>query len=122
MGCHRSVVFGSPAKSLRLQDDSSFWHYSKRCKLPEKVSKHLNSTFHLTLKKSSVGLFFCLHCIASKKTPTLVKHYPFESKKLETPLVCEKHRGCNLSASQPLVAPPFVPLADGSRSPCLALS
>src|SRR5690554_5548777 len=55
---------------------------------PKKVSKHLNSTFHLTLKKSSVSLFFCLHCIASKKTPTLVKHYPFESKKLETPLVC----------------------------------
>lgn len=55
---------------------------------PKKVSKHLNSTFQLTLKKSSVSLFFCLHCIASKKTPTLVKHYPFESKKLETPLVC----------------------------------
>src|SRR5690554_6650468 len=55
---------------------------------PKKVSKHLNSTFHLTLKKSSVSLFFCLHCIASKKTFILVKHYPFESKKLETPLVC----------------------------------
>src|SRR5690554_3794572 len=89
---------------------------------PKKVSKHLNSTFHLTLKKSSVSLFFCLHCIASKKTPTLVKHYTLRIQKTGNAPRVLRHRGCNLSASQPLVAPPFVPLADGSRSPCLALS
>jgi len=56
------------------------------------------------------------HFVTSKKTPTLVKHYPFESKKLETPLVCEKHRGHSRAPLRYRFVshfpyPPFVPLA-----------
>src|SRR5690554_7924540 len=89
---------------------------------PKKVSKHLNSTFHLTLKKSSVSLFFLspLHCI--KKNTHPCKTLSLRIQKTGNAPRVLRHRGCNLSASQPLVAPPFVPLADGSRSPCLALS
>src|SRR5690554_107424 len=122
MGCHRSVVFGSPAKSLRLRGGSSFWHYSKRCKLPEKGQQALKLYVPINIKEVKRELIFLspLHYI--KKNTHPCKTLSLRIQKTGNAPRVLRHRGCNLSASQPLVAPPFVPLADGSRSPCLALS
>src|SRR5690554_292420 len=111
MGCHRSVVFGSPAKSLRLQDDSSFWHYSKRCKLPEKGQQALKLYVPINIKEVKRGLIFLspLHCIKKNTHPCKTLSLRIQKTGIAPRVL--RHRGCNLSASQPLVAPPFVPLA-----------
>src|SRR5690554_7434866 len=122
MGCHRSVVFGSPAKSLRLQDDSSFWHYSKRCKLPEKGQQALKLYVPINIKEVKRGLIFLspLHCIKKNTHPCKTLSLRVQ-KTGNTPRLLT-HRGCNLSPPLPLVASPFLPLAAASLYPSLVSS
>src|SRR5690554_558928 len=127
MGCHRSVVFGSPAKSLRLQDDSSFWHYSKRCKLPEKGQQALKLYVPINIKEVKRGLIFLspLHCI--KKNTHPCKTLSLRVQKTGNAPRVLRHRGHSRAplryrsvSHSPF--PPSFHSQDGSRSPCLALS
>src|SRR5690554_2415648 len=123
MGCHRSVVFGSPAKSLRLQDDSSFWHYSKRCKLPEKGQQALKLYVPINIKEVKRGLIFLspLHCIKKNTHPCKTLSLRIQ-KTGNAPRVPKSTEVATCLLPSHLLRPPSFHSQDGSRSPCLALS
>src|SRR5690554_5900249 len=93
MGCHRSVVFGSPASLSGFRTIPVFGITLRGASCPKKVSKHLNSTFHLNIKEIKRGLIFLspLHCI--KKNTHPCKTLPLRIQKTGNAPRVLRHRG-----------------------------
>src|SRR5690554_5054131 len=122
MGCHSPLRVWLACYVTQASGRFQFLALPLKCASLLKSQQALKLLVPFNIKEVKRGLIFLspLHCI--KKNTHPCKTLSLRVQKTGNAPRVLRHRGCNLSASQPLVAPPFVPLADGSRSPCLALS
>jgi hypothetical protein len=113
MGCLRRLLFGSPAKSLRLRSCHSFWNIlPRRCQLLSvpPFSRQQTITSNEPSAQTRVGLFFC-SVPPQKKHPHLNKTFLLrKSKTPPSPCVQETEvNSCPPNIRGPSLSPPCAP-------------